>query len=131
VLGRVATLVAAPGETCGGVAYRLADEHAEGILAELDVREQGGYERLDLPATLRGATLAEGGDVHAVTWVGWPDNPFHLGPAPFEEMVARVREAHGPSGSNAEYVLALDDALRGLEWHDPHVAQLAAALRGA
>ncbi len=46
-------------------------------------------------------------------------------------MVSQIRAAVGPSGPNLEYVLALDDTLRALGFDDPHVAEVAAALRHA
>jgi cation transport regulator ChaC len=125
-LGRVATLIAAPGALCGGAVYRLPERDAPAILAALDVREQGGYDRIDLAAEIVG-----GPTVTAITWVASPGNPYHLGPAPLTEMVAQIRAAVGPSGANRDYALALDDALRDLGFADPHVTEIAAALRGA
>jgi cation transport regulator ChaC len=127
-LGRVATLERAPGAASGGLVYRVADRDAPEVLAALDVREQGGYDRLELDAEL---VEEPGGRVMAVTWVASPGNPYHLGPAPLAEVVAQIRAAVGPSGSNVEYVVRLDATLRALGFHDAHVAEVAAALRGA
>lgn len=124
-LGRVATLVAAPGAVCVGVVYRVADGEAASVFAALDVREQGGYDRLTLPATLLDAPA---GQVDAVTWVASPGNPYHLGAASLPAMAAQVLGAAGPSGRNADYVRSLDAALRALGHPDPHVAALAALL---
>jgi cation transport regulator ChaC len=121
----VATLARAPGERCGGVAYRLPDADATATLAALDVREQGGYERVALPVALVGTPQRE---VIAVTWIASHDNPFHLGATPFPEMAREIRAASGPSGSNLEYVLALHDALAALGFSDPHVEAVVAAL---
>jgi cation transport regulator ChaC len=124
-LGRVVTLVPAEGAACGGVAYRLAAREAPAILDALDLREQGGYERIEVDAVLAGDERP----VRATTWVARPDNPYHLGPAPLAEMVAQIRGAVGPSGSNLEYAIRLDDTLRTLGFHDAHVAAVAASLR--
>lgn len=124
-LGRVATLVPAPGARCGGAVHRVADEHAEAVLAALDVREQGGYDRVELRAA-----LLDGGVVDALTWIATADNPYHLGPAPLSDMVAQIRAAVGPSGANLEYALALRAALRELGFHDPHIEEIADALGG-
>jgi cation transport protein ChaC len=123
--GRVVTLVRVEGAVCGGLAYRLAAREAPAILDALDLREQGGYARLELDARLAG----DEAPVKAITWLASPDNPHHLGPAPLAEMVAHVRGAAGPSGSNLEYVLRLDETLRALGFDDPHVAAVAASLR--
>jgi len=125
-LGRVATLMRAPQGVCGGAAYRIAARDAPEVLQMLDVREQGGYDRLEIAAEIGG-----GAAVAAITWVASPDNRYHLGEAPLDVMVAQIRAAVGPSGKNLDYALALDDALRALGVADPHVAAVAAALRGA
>jgi cation transport regulator ChaC len=127
-LGRVATLVRAPGERCVGVAYRIAAPTAPAVLEALDVREQGGYERLHVTATL---LLTDRLAVDAITWVASRGNPYHLGPAPLAAMVAQIRAAVGPSGSNSEYVRELDRALRALGHEDRHVAAVVAAMEGA
>lgn len=124
-LGRVATLVPRAGAIAGGVAYELPSERVEEILAALDHREQGGYDRLRLPAKL----LDRGATVMALTWIATRDNPYHLGEAPLSVMAAEIRAAVGPSGTNVDYVLRLDDALRALGFEDPHVAAVAHALR--
>jgi glutathione-specific gamma-glutamylcyclotransferase len=124
-LGRVATLVEAPGRRCGGAVYRIADDEAPAVLAALDVREQGGYDRLELDATILDDPPAR---LRALTWVATPDNPYHLGPAPLAEMVAQIRAAVGPSGANLDYALSLHAALTSLGIVDPHVAAVAAAL---
>lgn len=123
-LGRVATLRPAPGARCGGVVYRIAEQDEAEILTMLDVREQGGYERILIEAH------TEEGAVRATTWIASADNPYHLGHAPIAQMAAQIREAVGPSGTNLEYVLALDEALRALGFADAHVAEVVAALRG-
>jgi len=123
-LGRVATLLPAPGAACGGAVYRLAESDAPAVLEALDVREQGGYDRLTLEAELVG-----GGAVTAITWVASPGNAYHLGPAPLAAMIAQIHAAVGPSGTNLDYALRLDATLRELGFEDAHVASVAAALR--
>ena len=56
-------------------------------------------------------------------------NPNYLGPAPQEAIAAQVRGAHGPSGSNVEYVVRLAESLRTLGAEDEHVFDLAARVR--
>jgi cation transport regulator ChaC len=120
--GRVATLVPAPGHWCGGCVYRIDVHDATTILAELDVREQAGFERLLLSVynAPNGRAFAE-----AVVYVARQDNPHFLGPLDEIEIAAWIRRSHGPSGPNADYVLALHDALRNLDIHDPHVEEIA------
>ncbi|MDC3959692.1 gamma-glutamylcyclotransferase [Polyangium jinanense] len=132
-LGRVATLVPAPNAHVGGLVYALAPAEADAILAALDEREQGGYDRVAVRAELHGEAAANEGmtTIEAITWIARPGNPWHLGPAPFETMVADVLEARGPSGTNVEYVLRLAETLTALGFEDDHVSSLAEAVRAA
>ena len=125
-LGRVATLVPAErGVT--GLVYELPAREEHAILAALDEREQGGYDRVSLRVTIEDT----GEELDAITWVASPENPFHLGPAPLEVMLANVLVAVGPSGTNVEYVLLLEETLAALGFVDNHVTTLAGAVRAA
>ncbi len=124
--GRVVTLVEVPDGCCFGVLYQIdAAERAE-VLARLDHRERAGYERLEVSVD-----VVEGGRVDGVlTYRAGPNNPNFLGPAPLSEQLRQVRGARGVSGSNLDYVLELDDALREQGVCDEHVQALAGALGG-
>lgn len=120
--GRVVTLVPAPGETCGGCAYRIDPALAEGVLAALDAREQAGFERLfrpvlDAPA---GPPFAE-----ALVYVAGADNPHFLGPLEERAIAEWIRRCEGPSGPNVDYVVHLQGALAALGIVDPHVETIA------
>ncbi|MFL5344023.1 MAG: gamma-glutamylcyclotransferase [Hyalangium sp.] len=121
--GRVVTLVPEPGARCWGVAYRIATERVEAVLAHLDFREQGGYQRIMAQLETR-----EPSPLEALVYVAGPSNPHYLGPASLEEIAAVVRSAHGPSGSNREYVQRLAEALAQAGEHDAHVTELARLL---
>lgn len=124
--GRVVTLL--PGDPLQdrvwGVAYRLPEETAGEILAALDVREQGGYERLLLDVELKQ------GAVRALTYVATADNPEYLGPAALPAIAKQVVGSQGPSGANADYVLELERALVAMGADDSHVFALADLVRG-
>lgn len=124
--GRVVTLVEAMGVRCSGVLYRVPEPERERTLAELDRREQGGYERIWLSARFDDA--AEGEAVRALSYVAPPSNPGYLGDASLAAIVAQVRHARGPSGTNFDYVVSLARALRGLGVEDDHVLEVASAL---
>ncbi len=122
--GRVVTLVKDSDATTWGVAYRVPRLTRARVLATLDHREKGGYERQTVPVELRqepNTTIA------AITYVGDPSNPHFLGPAPLETMAAQIRGSRGPSGRNIDYLTNLRDALRGLGVRDPHVEALCLA----
>ncbi len=120
--GRVVTLVEAPGETCWGMAYRIADDDRDRVLAVLDYREKGGYRLAEV--TMRFAD-PESGAVDGLVYIATPDNPNYLGPAAPADIAAEVRASTGPSGHNTEYVLRLAAALRKLGANDEHVFGIA------
>jgi cation transport regulator ChaC len=122
--GRVVTLVEQAEASCVGRVFRVAEDQMEAILAQLDIREQGGYERVGVSVG-----LGTGRRVEAVTYVAPPGNPHWLGPGPWEATVQQIRSARGPSGSKVDCVLALADALHRLVFVDDHVRGLARALR--
>jgi cation transport regulator ChaC len=104
-----------PGERCRGVAYQLDAASAAVVLGALDVREQAGFERvqvmLDTPM----------GRLGAITYRADLTNPHYLGSAPLEVIAREIAARHGPSGSNAEYVHRLARALRELGVKSDHV----------
>ena len=114
--GRVVTLVEEPGSRCWGIAYRVEPPRRDDVLALLDHREQGGYERHDVTLWLADprAPSAVPEPVGGLVYVATPSNPNYLGPAPLGSIAAQVAGAHGPSGSNVDYVLRLARALREL-----------------
>ena len=66
--GRVVTLVPARDAALLGVAYRVAQIHVDHVLPQLDHREQGGYDRLELEVA------TPPGPIRAVTYVANADN---------------------------------------------------------
>jgi cation transport regulator ChaC len=123
--GRVVTLVPKHGAACDGVAYAIAKDGADDALAHLDVREQGGYERLEVELEIRNTAQR----VSALVYVASPSNAEWLGDAPLDRIARQIAQAHGPSGANAAYLIALADSLRALGAHDPHVFDLEARVR--
>ncbi len=124
--GRVATLVREAGSVCWGTAYRLPRDQVEPVMAQLDHREKGGFDRCEVRVRFRGGAPAP---VEALMYVAAPGNPNYLGPAPLEAIAEQVRRSRGPSGANDEYVLRLAAALRDIPADDPHVFALADLVR--
>lgn len=122
--GRVVTLVAARDRHCWGMAYRLPDDNIESILAHLDYREKGGYERLRLPVH-----FADGRSVEGTTWHATPDNHNYLGDADDADIAEQILRSSGPSGHNVEYVLELARSLTEMNAVDEHVFAIAALVR--
>ncbi|CAN6248833.1 unnamed protein product [Urochloa humidicola] len=111
--GRTVTLEHQPGATCWGVAYRISREEDKQIALEDSSPK--------IPAV-------ENVMVYLAT-TNKERNPNYLGPAPLEEMARQIYLAEGPSGPNREYVFKLEDALNKLGVVDPHVQDLANAVR--
>ena len=125
--GRVVTLVPEPGARCHGVAYHVAPEVAEQVIAGLDHRERGGYASVELEVQLLGPDPRR---ASARMYLATPDNPNYLGPAPVPVIAEQILRSHGPSGPNLEYLLRLAEALRDLAADDDHVFALEHEVRG-
>lgn len=118
--GRVVTLVPEPGARCWGVVYRVASRDRGAVLAGLDQRERGGFDRCEVRVHVAGEPPQE-----ALVYVAGSENSNYLGPAPLDAIARQVRRSRGPSGENAEYVLRLAAALDEIGGEDPHVEALA------
>ena len=114
--GRVVSLVPARNRICRGVAYLVEYK----VFEHLDHREKNGYSRFSTDITFAGS----GECVDGVLYVADRDNPAFLGPASLGDLADHIAGAHGPSGSNREYVVQLAAALRDLGDEDPHVLAL-------
>jgi cation transport regulator ChaC len=124
--GRVVTLIASDEGICDGVAYLVERDTMEETFAALDHREKNGYERYSIDLQLAG----QSNPTPAVTYIAPAGNHAYLGPAPVAELARQISRSAGPSGTNADYLLDLAQALRELDAHDPHVFELEAELTG-
>lgn len=119
--GRVVTLVEDAGATCVGIAYLITPR----VFDHLDHREKNGYLRhvVDI-------VFDDGAQVEGLVYIADADNAAWLGPASDADIAAQIASAHGPSGSNRDYLLGLAHALRALGADDPHVFAVEERLRG-
>jgi cation transport protein ChaC len=129
--GRVVTLVREADARCWGMAYEVAAPEVEEVIALLDHREKGGYERVEAELHLADESAATR-QRRGLLYLATAGNPNYLGPAPLAEIAGQVRAARGPSGHNVEYVLRLAEALLemqpGLEAAGEETLALAALL---
>jgi len=118
--GRVLTLVSLSDEHCIGRVFGITHKYVEQTLKELDYREKNGYERQML--TVR---TEEFGSINALTYIAPKNNAAWLGPSTDEAIADQIRRSSGPSGSNTEYVLSLNEALRNEGINDQHIQTIA------
>ncbi|RLM65649.1 hypothetical protein C2845_PM16G09080 [Panicum miliaceum] len=129
--GRTVTLEHQPGATCWGIAYKIREEDKQTALEYLEVREKQYDEKIHLDLYTDSSPkvpAVENVTVYLAT-TNKESNKNYLGPAPLEEMARQIYLAEGPSGPNKEYVFKLEDALNKLGVVDPHVQELANAVR--
>mmetsp|Transcript_37063 Transcript_37063/g.116637 ORF Transcript_37063/g.116637 Transcript_37063/m.116637 type:complete len:257 (+) Transcript_37063:444-1214(+) len=108
--------------------YGYEEEDREKILAYLDYREKDGYDRLLVDVFLpkdRGGAELEAQDCASISnvllYIATTDNKQFLGPLSEEQVAETIASSVGPSGTNAEYLLKLAEALRGMRVRDEHV----------
>src|SRR5690625_6005813 len=94
-------------------------------LAHLDHREKNGYERHRVSIRL----LERQQTVSGLLYLAGRNNPAFLGPAPDAEMARHNAGARGPSDTNSDYVLRVQEDLRRQDGHEEHGMQLAHQVR--
>ena len=116
------------GGACPGVAFRVDAALREPTVRYLRERElvTAVYLERTLPIT-----LSDGRRVTALTYVADRAHGQYVGPMERGEVLGLVRQGHGRSGDNAEYVLNTRDHLRDLGIIDGELEWLAGQLRSA
>ena len=117
------------GGACRGIAYRVAQDRRAETIAYLRAREQVTKVYRE---TTRGIWLAGHPErrVSALCYVvdrGHPQYAGRLSPA---EQLHYVRQGHGKSGPNRDYVLATVKALETLGYRDTELHRLCEQLKG-
>ncbi|CAF0807673.1 unnamed protein product [Adineta steineri] len=109
--GRVVTLISTgnPLDCVYGAAYEISNEDEASVRHVLDVREKDGYTIIETSFYPNDNDQKER---NCYTYMAQQDNPFWGGDAPIDHIAKQISEAHGPSGSNREYLFKLADAIR-------------------
>lgn len=117
------------GGACRGVAFRVAADARKATLAYLRAREQATAVYLEC---LRNVWLAGNPErcVHAVCYVVDRHHPQYAGRPTLEQQLHHVRQGHGRSGPNRDYVLQAVAALEALGVRDRELHLLAERLKG-
>jgi cation transport protein ChaC len=118
------------GGACRGVAYRVAAGKRADTVAYLRQREQ--VTKIYIEA-MRNVTLMdhEARRVSALLFVVDRGHPQYAGKLSIEQQLHHIRQAHGKSGANPDYVLATVAELESFGYRDENLHQLAERLKGA
>jgi cation transport protein ChaC len=111
---------------CRGVAFRVAPEERENVLAYLREREQVTAVYLE---RMREVRLAGGGRAAALAYLVDRGHPQYAGRLDIETQFRLVSEARGRSGENAEYVINTVAHLSELGIADAELEELARRLK--
>lgn len=118
------------GGACRGIAYRVAAAAWTRTVAYLRAREQVTmvYRECIRPVWLKGEPQRR---IAALCYTVDRSHPQYAGRLTIEQQLHHVRQGHGQSGANRDYVLASVAALEALGLRESALHLLAARLKGA
>jgi glutathione-specific gamma-glutamylcyclotransferase len=114
------------GGACRGVAFRVAPEAWDDVVATLRAREQVTAVYVERTREVR---FGDGGSARALTYVVDRGSPQYAGKLDEETQFALVANAEGRSGRNRDYVIATAAHLAELGMADAWLDRLALRLR--
>jgi glutathione-specific gamma-glutamylcyclotransferase len=116
------------GGTCRGIAYLVAAPAREETIAYLRSREQVTmvYREMFRPVILEGAVENR---VRALVYVVDRSHPQYAGRLDHEHQLHLVRQGHGHSGANRDYVLATVGEIESQGFRDAGLHRLAERLK--
>jgi cation transport protein ChaC len=126
--GLVLALVPEEEAHCIGIAFRVDDSNAVEVLRYLRHREldKPSYFEKRLPMSL---TEQEGREVVAICYVMNVEHGEYRGHLDDDERAAIIAKAHGPAGSNREYLYNTASNLDRMNVEEPHVERLTTRVR--
>ncbi len=118
------------GGACRGIAYRVTAKHRAETLSYLRAREQTTAVYREL---LHGTLLAESPErrVDALCYAVDRGHPQYAGRLTQDRQLHIVRQGHGRSGNNRDYVIETVKALEALDIVDHELHLLAERLKGS
>lgn len=117
------------GGTCRGIAYRVAAAERRTTIAYLREREQITKVYRE---SMRTVTLIPSSEqVTALCYIADRSHPQYAGRLSLAEQIHFIRQGHGKSGANQDYVIATVAELESLGCRDHDLHLLAERLRGA
>jgi cation transport protein ChaC len=118
------------GGNCRGIAYRVAAARRKDTIAYLRAREQV---TMVYREAWRSVWLENSPErrVSALCYVVDRGHPQYAGRLTLEQQVHHVRQGHGQSGPNRDYVIETVKALEALGYRETELHALAAKLKGS
>src|SRR5215467_8183162 len=118
------------GGACRGVAYRVSGDGRAQTIAYLRTREQVTkvYREVMRPVVLSAQPERR---VSALVYVVDRSHPQYAGRLDLDEQLRHIRQGHGQSGPNRDYVLSTVKALEALGYRDRDLHVLSERLKGA
>jgi glutathione-specific gamma-glutamylcyclotransferase len=118
------------GGACQGIAFRVASADCAKTIAYLRAREQvtGVYRECVRRISLKGEPRAQ---VPALCYVVDRSHVQYAGRLPLAEQLHYIRQGHGQSGPNRDYVIATVAAMEALGMRQSDLHLLAQRLRGS
>jgi len=118
------------GGACRGIAYRVAADLRAATIEYLRAREQTTHVYREV---MRSVWLGNEARqrVSALTYVADRGHVQYAGRLPFDEQLRVIRQGHGRSGNNRDYVLATVKAIEAEGFRDEHLHRLAMMLHDA
>jgi cation transport protein ChaC len=115
------------GGSCQGVAFRVAAKNARDTISYLQERElvTKVYKETLRPVDLLDAQTER---VRALCYLVDRSHPQYAGELRMEQQLQLVRQGHGHSGANCDYVIETVKHLRELGIHDASLEHMAAKL---
>ncbi|MEI7805964.1 MAG: gamma-glutamylcyclotransferase [Hyphomicrobiales bacterium] len=118
------------GGNCRGLAYKVAAANRAATIAYLREREQV---TMIYRESLRAMWLENDPQqrVQGLTYVVDRGHPQYAGRLTLEQQLLHVRQGHGKSGANREYVIETVKALEALGYREGDLHKLAERLKGS
>ncbi len=116
------------GGACRGIAYRVAAAERDATIAYLREREQATSVYLELMRRITLATTPRR-DVQALVYAVDRGHVQYAGRLDLERQVHLVRQGHGRSGANRDYVLSTVSEIEAQGCHDSELHAIAERLR--
>ena len=115
------------GGACRGIAFRVAPEQRKATVEYLRAREQTTHVYREV---MRSVWLNNSSQqrVSALTYVADRSHVQYAGRLPLNEQLRIVRQGHGRSGNNRDYVLSTVKSIEAQGFRDAQLHQLAAML---